>query len=36
MSKMYSFEKNIADTEQSRNHEHWNRAYRFFFLKCWI
>ena len=31
MSKMYSFEKNIADTEKSRNHEHWNRAYRFFF-----
>ena len=31
MSKMYSFEDNIAATEQSRNHEHWNRAYRFFF-----
>ena len=31
MRKMYSFEKNIADTEQSRNHEHWDRAYRLFF-----
>ena len=31
MSKMYSFEDNVTYIKENRNHEHWNRAYCFFF-----
>ena len=31
MSKIYSFENNVAYIKENRNDDHWNRAYRFFF-----